>query len=66
MGTALDTPAVAEKLRGERERRLALPDAGRPVEEVGVRRSFADRRLEEPLRLRLLDDLVKHARRAPL
>ena len=35
---------VAEQLRGERERRRALADARRPVEEVRVRRPLRERR----------------------
>ena len=54
---ALGSPSSSP---GERERRALLADAGRAVEEVGVRRVVAQRRLEQPLGLVLLADSVEH------
>ena len=49
-----DPVGVAEQLAGERGRGRALSDAGRPVQEVRVRRPIGQSRAEEALRLRLL------------
>ena len=44
-------PRRPEQLERERPRELALADAGRPVEEVGVHRPLGDGGVEEALRL---------------
>ena len=54
MAAALDARVVAEQLRREAPRELALADAGRTVEEIGVRRPFLQRGREQPLGLVLL------------
>jgi hypothetical protein len=54
MRAALDTAGVAEHLARQLVRGAALPDPGRPVEEVGVRNSFGERGAQEALGLLLL------------
>ena len=61
---ALDALAVAEQLAGEGARRQPLPDAGRTVEEVGVRRPVGERRAEQPLRLVLLERAPRSSQRS--
>ena len=55
----LDPRVAAEQLRRERERGRPLPHSRRPVEEVRVRRAFAQRRREQALRLGLLRNAVE-------
>jgi hypothetical protein len=54
MGPALDAAAIAEHLARQFVGGPALPDPGRPVEEVGVRNSFGERGAQEALGLVLL------------
>ena len=51
-----DAVVVAEQLGREEEREVALADAGRAVQEIGVRRPLAQRGRQEALRLVLLRD----------
>ena len=61
MRAAADPFVLVQQLGGERHGdQPALPDAGRPVEEVRVRGPLGERRLEERLRLSLLRH-VRHA-----
>ena len=43
MGVALDARVLAQQLGGEEERRRTLADAGRPVQEIRVRRPVCQR-----------------------
>ena len=51
MGAPLHPCVVAEQLGGEQDREVALPDAGRAVQEIRVRRPLGERRGEQALRL---------------
>ena len=57
MRPRVDAARITEQLAGERVRRGSLPDARRPVEEVGVSRTVRECRLEQALRLPLLGDV---------
>ena len=65
MTAALDPRVVAEQLRREAARELPLADAGRAVEEIGVRRPFLQRRRQQPLRLVLLRNGLEAAHVPP-
>jgi hypothetical protein len=60
MGAALRAVGVAEQLTPERERRTRLPDAGRAVQEIGVRRPVPQCSLEEALGFVLLSNPIEH------
>jgi hypothetical protein len=51
---AQDAVRLADQLGGEGPGGGALADTGRPVQEIGMRRAFGERRAEEALRLGLL------------
>ena len=65
MAAALDAQVVAEQLGREAPRELPLADAGRAVEEVGVRRPVLQRRRQQPLRLVLLRNGLEAAHAPP-
>ena len=65
MASPLDARVVAEQLRCEAPRQLALPHAGRAVEEIGVRRAFLQRGRQQPLRLVLLRNGLEAAHVPP-
>ncbi len=51
-----DACVVAEQLGREQECVISLADAGRPVQEIRVRRAFGERRREQTLRLELFGE----------
>ena len=65
MRASVDAARVAEQRAGERAGGDALPDAGRAVEEVRVRRPVGERSLEEALRLPLLGDVSEGGHGSP-
>ena len=65
MAAALDPRVVAKELRSEAARELALADAGRAVEEIGVRRALLQRGGEQSLCLVLLRNGLEAAHVPP-
>jgi len=59
VGAALDALVLAEELGRERDSRAPLPDTRRPVEEIGVRGPFRQRRPEQSLRLGLFWNAIE-------
>ena len=64
-GELADPRVVAEQLRCEAPRKLALAHARGAVEEVGVRRAFLQRRSKQPLGLVLLRNGLEAAHEPP-
>ena len=65
MAAALDPCVVAKELGSEAARELALADAGRAVEEIGVRRALLQRGGEQSLCLVLLRNGLEAAHVPP-
>jgi hypothetical protein len=65
MSAPRDAVVLAEQVGGERQCGGTLPNPGRPVEEVRVRRPFPERRDQQALRLSLFRHVLERAHEPP-